>query len=62
MSIQEQREEALRAYQAIEKPARKAYDAIEAPAWKAYQAKLKEIEVESGIIVDGRTYVLKEKD
>lgn len=44
MTKQEQRVEALKAYEAITDPALKTYRAIQEPAWEALQAKLKEIE------------------
>ena len=61
MTKQEQRDAALKAYEAIEVPARKAYQAIRVPAWKAYEAEIKRIDNEPDediIEVDGKRYQL----
>ena len=61
MTIQEQKDEAWKAYRAISGPAWKAYEAISDPALKAYEAirdsayeayraKMKEIEATEDII------------
>ena len=57
----QQKDEALKAYLAIDRPAWKAYDAIQKPAFKAYRAKLVEIDArppEEIITVGGRKYKL----
>ena len=72
MTKQEQKDTALKAYEAIEEPAweayeaikepaLKAYEAIEEPAWEAYQAELERIDNEPDkdiIEVDGKWYQL----
>jgi len=50
MTTQEQKDEALKAYEAINDPALKAYEAINDPAYEAYEAKMKEIEATEDII------------
>ena len=64
---QQQKNEAHKAYEAIEKPAYKAYLAIRKPAYEACEAKLKEIdkqeeeeEEETIIEVKGKRYKLIE--
>ena len=62
----EQKDEVLRAYDAIIDPAHEAYKAIRDPAYKAYQAKVKAIEAqpdepdepEETITHNGRKYRL----
>ena len=60
---QEQKNEAYKAYEAIERqawksyqviaePALEAYQAIREPAWKSYQAKLKEIDKQEEDIIE----------
>ena len=68
MTKQEQKDEAYKAYEAINNPAYKAYEAINNPAWKAYEAiqdpaweaykaKIKEIEATEVIIeIEGVKY------
>ena len=71
MTKQEQKDAALKAYNAIKIPAwkdyeaiqaaaLKAYKAIEVPAWEAWRAELKRInnEPEDIIEVDGKRYQL----
>ena len=61
---QQQKDEALKAYLAIRKPAWESYQAIQEPAHEAYLAKLKEIdeqeEEETIIEVKGKRYKLIE--
>ena len=61
MTKQEQKDAALKAYQAIEVRAWKAFEAIREPAWKAYRAELERINAEPDediIEVDGKRYQL----
>ena len=71
MTKQEQKDAALKAYnaikipalkdyEAIKIPALKAYKAIEVPAWEAWRAELKRIDNEPKDIieVDGKRYQL----
>ena len=71
MTKQEQKDAALKAYEAIKIPAWEDYEAIQAPAWEAYeaikkqayavyQAELKRIDNEPKDIieVDGKRYQL----
>ena len=61
MTKQEQKDAALKAYEAIQEPALKDYEAIEILAWKAYEAELERIDSEPDeeiIEVDGKRYQL----
>jgi len=61
MTKQEQKDTALKAYEAIEEPAWEAYEAIQVPALKAYEAELERIDNEPDkdiIEVDGKWYQL----
>jgi len=70
----EQKDQALKSYQAIQVPAKEArkaieaqaweaYQAIEVSAWKAYEAKCKEIDKQGHIkIIDGKRYKLMEEE
>ena len=60
MTKQEQKDAALKAYEAIKEPAWEDYKAIQAPAREAYLAELRRInnEPEDIIEVDGKRYQL----
>jgi len=61
MTKQEQKDAALKAYEAIREPAWEAYEAIKVPAWEDYKAELERInnEPDEDIIeVDGKRYQL----
>jgi len=64
MTKQEQKDAALKAYEAIQLPAYEAYEAIEAPAYEAYKAEIERIDSEPDediIEVNGKRYQLIKK-